>query len=557
MKKILCFFVSILMLCQISVFADVLTAELEYDSIRNGFYISGTSADTKTYDEITIEGFYNNTPFNVIVTETKKENEKIIFKTDIIMLDSTLNSGEIYFKIYSAHQSPVVTSKFTYTGISALYSVLKELDEKLKNNDIDGFLSVVSLNKDALLLDYDSVSGLSSFSLNTVKSYLKNIKMNLPSSCDTDEQKREAFSQLSYLREEFKSALIIGEMLECSTVSELSDWYGENKDILLLKQFDEKRYKYFENNMSNQCILSFMKEGSVVFASFDKFKEKIIEAGALCTIESGGASNVKSVFDDFDSRITKLYNLTENQQPSIFLKIAGTENATFEILSDLYNRLAYEYLYPQQPGQNIPTGSFGGGFSSSSGGAQIIVEPVTNQGNTAVFNDMQNAKWAEEAVYSLYKKGIVSGRTANTFAPNDNITRAEFAKLLVAVKGAENNNSSVIFKDVKPNDWFFEYVNSAYNFNITKGYEDGTFKPYNNITREDMAVMIYRYLGANSDSINLSAFSDNEHISDYAKEAVSYLYENKIISGMGNGTFSPKLNATRAQAAQMIYNFTK
>ena len=63
--------------------------------------------------------------------------------------------------------------------------------------------------------------------------------MNLPSSCDTDEQKREAFSQLSYLREEFKSALIIGEMLECSTVSELSDWYGENKDILLLKQFDE------------------------------------------------------------------------------------------------------------------------------------------------------------------------------------------------------------------------------------------------------------------------------------------------------------------------------
>ncbi len=557
MKKLLCLIISVVMLCQMSAFAEVITAEFEYDSVLNGFTVSGTSSDTKDFDEITVEAYYNDIPFDVVITETKKAKEGNTFEADMIYVDKTLDSGEIYFKVFSAHQAPVETEKFTYSGITEIYPVLKELAGKLKSNDTDGFISVASLNKDKLLVDSDSVNSFGQLSIQAVKNYFKNISYTLPSACVTEAEKKAAFECLSYLRGEFENGVVIGKMLECDNTSELSSWYSEYKDLLNLKAFDVNRYKYFEDNMSNEKMLSFLKGASTAFASFDDFKKRIIGLGGLCAIESGSAASVASVFADFSEQITKLYSLSQNQEPSLFLQIAGTENATFEILSNLYNQLAYAYLYSQQQGGGQPSSSMGGGGSSSSGGSSIVVEPIVTPSKTSAFTDMNNAKWAEEAVYALYEKGIVSGRTANTFAPNDNITRAEFAKLLVALKGAQNSNLSVIFTDVNPSDWFFGYVNSAYDLDITKGYEDGTFRPYDNITREDMAVMIYRYLGEGSTASDLSVFSDSAYISDYAKKAVSYLYENNIISGMGDGTFSPKSNATRAQAAQMIYNFIK
>jgi len=557
MKKLLCLIISVVMLCSVSAFAEVITADFEYDSILNSFTVSGTSSDTKDFDEITVEAYYNNVPFDIVITETRNNGLSNAFKTGMIYVDPTLDSGEIYFKVYSAHQSPITTEKFSYSGITEIYPVLKDMDAKLNSNDVDGFLAIASQNKDKLLIDYNSVNSFSSLALQTVKDYFKNISYTLPSACVTEAEKKLTFNCLSYLRSEFENGVVIGKMLECNNTTELSAWYSKYKDLLNLEAFDVKRYTYFEDNISYEKILLFLKNANTSFASFDKFKERIIGLGGLCAVESGSAASVASVFSDFSEQITKLYSLSQNQESSVFLKIAGTENATFEILSNLYNQLAYAYLYSQQQGGGQPSVSIGGSVSSSSGGSSIVVEPIVTPSETSAFTDMNNAKWAEEAVYALYEKGIVSGRTANTFAPNDNITRAEFAKLLVAIKGVQNSNHSVIFRDVNPSDWFFGYVNSAYGLNITKGYEDGTFRPYDNITREDMAVMIYRYLGEKSTDSDISSFSDCAYISDYAKKAVSYLYENNIISGMGDGTFSPKSNATRAQAAQMIYNFAK
>lgn len=179
----------------------------------------------------------------------------------------------------------------------------------------------------------------------------------------------------------------------------------------------------------------------------------------------------------------------------------------------------------------------------------------------ATFTDCGNVLWAMEAIESLTDKGIISGYGDGTFRPDNNITRAEFAKIAVLAFGYYDENASGDFLDVTDNDWYFPYVGSAKDKGLILGSpadgEGYVFRPLNLITREDLAVIIYRALEKEqveflSPDMDFE-FSDNDLISGYALEAVYALQASGIISGMGDGRFAPKANATRAQAAQMIY----
>ena len=177
--------------------------------------------------------------------------------------------------------------------------------------------------------------------------------------------------------------------------------------------------------------------------------------------------------------------------------------------------------------------------------------PDDTKTNNEIFTDMDGAAWAKAAVKALYEKGIVSGKTNTEFYPNNAVTRAEFAKLLVMCKNALVKDNTQYFNDVAENSWYFDYVNSAYLINAVKGDDNGNFNPNDKITRQDMAVMIYRAM--NMSDADLPDFTDSDEISDYAVNAVGALYSKGIVSGMGNGSFAPRDFATRAQAAQMIY----
>ena len=92
------------------------------------------------------------------------------------------------------------------------------------------------------------------------------------------------------------------------------------------------------------------------------------------------------------------------------------------------------------------------------------------------------------------------------------------------------------------------------NAGIVFGNDNGEFMPASNITRQDMAVMICRAFNITYPGITEAVFDDMNLVSDYAKESVFCLYKNSVISGKGNGLFAPVDNATRAEAAQIIYN---
>ncbi|HHW48683.1 MAG TPA: hypothetical protein GXX14_08730 [Clostridiaceae bacterium] len=178
--------------------------------------------------------------------------------------------------------------------------------------------------------------------------------------------------------------------------------------------------------------------------------------------------------------------------------------------------------------------------------------------NKRVFSDVSG--WATDYITYLAAREIISGIGDGKFAPNVNIKRCEFVKMLAGIAGADVSvYSGSKFKDVKSSDWFAPYVAWAAEMEIVFGVGNGMFAPYDDISRQDMAVMIDRFaIYVNYSLPEVTAevtFSDNDSIKSYALEAVKRLQRAGIISGMSDGTFAPTKGATRAESAKMLAVF--
>ena len=177
---------------------------------------------------------------------------------------------------------------------------------------------------------------------------------------------------------------------------------------------------------------------------------------------------------------------------------------------------------------------------------------------TVSFEDVSDDSWYAEYVGALAAEGIVNGKTQTEFAPDDAITRAEFVKIIAGIAGADVSAAAGgSFSDVASGSWYAPYVAWAAENGIVTG-SGGKFSPNSQITRQDMAVMIMRYVnqvsGGELDLVNEpAAFADEEQISSYAAEAVSVMQQAGIISGRGGNNFAPKDSATRAEACKMLY----
>ncbi|MBQ7120606.1 MAG: Ig-like domain-containing protein [Oscillospiraceae bacterium] len=177
--------------------------------------------------------------------------------------------------------------------------------------------------------------------------------------------------------------------------------------------------------------------------------------------------------------------------------------------------------------------------------------PETSDNNVR-FVDLGTHAWAEDAINSLAAKGIVKGTTENTYSPAANITRADFAILLVrAFKLASDNSEN--FDDVLETDYFARELAIARNTGIVNGIGDNKYAPRNTITRQDMMVIVYRALlklGVELESTDV-VYADFAEVSDYAKEAVSALVAEGLTNGR-NGKIAPNDFTTRAEVAVLI-----
>jgi hypothetical protein len=157
--------------------------------------------------------------------------------------------------------------------------------------------------------------------------------------------------------------------------------------------------------------------------------------------------------------------------------------------------------------------------------------------------------WAEKDIIKLVNKKAVSGYPDGNFLPEQPITRAEFAVTLVKAYGLPLSEGK-IFKD-SGNHWAKDYIATANAGNIISGYNDDSFGPEDQITREQMAVMINNAAKFDADGMSV-IFTDNNDISEWAKNAVERVAGNKVINGYPDGTFKPKQSTTRAEAVTVI-----
>lgn len=175
-----------------------------------------------------------------------------------------------------------------------------------------------------------------------------------------------------------------------------------------------------------------------------------------------------------------------------------------------------------------------------------LKEKVSND-----FDDLPPEHWAYEFVMLLAEKEIVSGMENNLFLPSSNVTREQFAKMLVEGLDLYDESAVCSFSDVD-DDWYTPYIASAVNAGIISGYLDGNFGFGKNITREEMAVMVYRSKENFPITNEAITFTDSDNISYWAVDAVTIMQKAGIINGTPDGTFEPKNTATRAEAAKII-----
>ena len=161
----------------------------------------------------------------------------------------------------------------------------------------------------------------------------------------------------------------------------------------------------------------------------------------------------------------------------------------------------------------------------------------------------------EQIFNQLFAKKLSCCDQNRFFIGERNIKREEVAKLLVLAIEAKAD-SNINFEDVPSSEWYYDYVNRLYATGIIKGINDNQFGTGMNITREDMATMVYRaMLWKNIADETISsneAFSDDVAISDYAKNAVYKLKELEIISGVGENQFMPKGICSRAMIFKVL-----
>ena len=192
-------------------------------------------------------------------------------------------------------------------------------------------------------------------------------------------------------------------------------------------------------------------------------------------------------------------------------------------------------------------------------GADVFISCMSGNTDDFPFYDVKKQDWYYSAIDYASDNGLVDGITDTTFVPNQSLTRAQFATIMYRMNGSPEVTYTAKFPDVPEGYWFTDAVMWASSIGVVEGYGNGCFGTNDNITREQMAVMMHRYgtaCGYNvSKQAEIDSFADAGTVSGYAYEAVKWTVGNGIIQGKLGNKLDPQGNASRAEGAAIIMRF--
>ena len=264
------------------------------------------------------------------------------------------------------------------------------------------------------------------------------------------------------------------------------------------------------------------------------------------TVTSLSSMKLASSVYDFELTVGGVVTSTFKQPIIIKLPLKNTEGVDRELLS--VAKVVYKELQYQG---GVVDGDYitepRDGFSS-----YAVLE------NKVSFKDVASVQaWAGRQISVVAAKGAIEGVGNGNFAPKNNVTRAEFAKMLIRALNLENNSAKQSFGDVSSTSWYAPYVAVAAEKGIITGRSAAQFDPIATITRAEMATMIARAVKsqkpeAATNVSSLSKFSDAGKIAASLKDGVAFAASNNLVIGNA-GKFNPNNTATRAEAAVIIY----
>ena len=188
-----------------------------------------------------------------------------------------------------------------------------------------------------------------------------------------------------------------------------------------------------------------------------------------------------------------------------------------------------------------------------------VTVTVTFEQAPLPFHDVTEGDWFYDAVRYAYETGLMDGVGDSLFAPNSQTTRAQLVTILYRLEGEPEVSGTSGFTDVEAGTWYTDAVAWAAANGIVNGVSETEFAPGKNITREQLATILFRYAEAKGYDVSaradLSAYPDADQIQSYAAESVAWAVAEGLIQGFEDNTLRPAGNATRAQIATILMRF--
>ncbi len=453
------------------------------------------------------------------------------------------------YRVYVLSGSDSVSDTFIFVNKSEEGDILS----KINSSDKSGIKTILDSSCEKIGLDseiYKADSSLASAMLYALK----------PTGGYTADSVGGAVSQIS-------AAILI------KNGADISDTLLKYKDALTVYDGNTKIIDCFEDykSLSEENKKAFLKNlNAIDLANGDSyalsFKKALVctcfknsanwyELKQIVLGEDENGNKINSDFGLIGASVTDYNRLKDKNTVFENMYKNKSQVSDFAGIAKLFEKEAYSAYKSENSGSGSSVGGGGGGGGSSKN--PTVAPPDVNPGGPYVsqkaYSDI-GGHWAEKTITELKAKGIINGYSDNTFRPDNTITRAEFVKLIVTAFGI-NSASDTSFADVADSAWYAPYVKKAAGAGIANGNNNGNFNPDSAITRQDAAVIIYRYLSKNYTLAEIkNEFTDTSAMADYAKDAVNILKASGVVGGVGDDIFAPSDSITRAQAATMIMN---
>lgn len=448
----------------------------------------------------------------------------------------------------------------TADGISGDYYTTKFY---MSNNDITDIIAEVNeksqfdeTNTAAKLREYvEEKSNLLYLDM-TNYNKLSNGAKNIAISCMESEGD---YTTLDEIGKAFYKGVAVAWIHDGLSVSEILSQYNQYLELEMYENY---------NSLSDKSKVNSAVKGCEDEESLRKTFNNMTSVSIINEADPAGIKEVIEKYNVYLDLDEELYNYFIDNSSKCVKALANKGfNSSDEI------EKAIEEIKNPSSNPSKPSGGPSGGISSNLPAKDTnYVAPITEQkpetppeqpdkNETKLpFEDIANVGWAHTAIEHLYNNKILNGKSETVFAPNDYVTREEFVKLIVNGFSLDKTGS-IEFSDVDDDAWYSEFVKIAFNSGVINGISENEFGVGKNITREDMAVMIYRAVQATGMDVDIiienpAELSDLDQVSDYALEAVEFMIEKGAINGI-DGKFMPSANATRAQTAQMLYQIIK